>query len=98
MRLYKLYIPMEDIPVDQYRLEVFVMTGESVIFNDKATSVSSRNGRGRFDVLPYHTNFISIIKEFISIQRDADHKKDFVIKTGIMRVYENKVQIFVGEA
>lgn len=86
------------LPIDQYKLDVFVMTGDSVIFNDEAVSVSSRNDNGRFDILPFHANFISLIKEFVSIQRTAENKKDFVIKSGILRVYENKVQIFVDEA
>ena len=85
------------LPNEKYTLEVFIMTGESVIFNDKAITVSSRNEKGRFDILPFHANFISIIQEFISIQRTQENRKEFVIKTGIMRVYENKVQIFVDQ-
>lgn len=77
-------------------LHVFVMTGDSVVYNDIATSVSSRNDTGRFDILPFHTNFISIIKEFVLIQKNDAEKKEMVIKNGIMRVYENNVQIFVG--
>jgi F0F1-type ATP synthase epsilon subunit len=77
-------------------LHVFVMTGDSVIYDDKAASVSSRNERGRFDILPLHTNFISIIKEFVLIKQNPDLNKQIVIKNGIMRVFENNVQIFVG--
>lgn len=78
------------------QLHVFVMTGDSVVYDDKATSVSSRNENGRFDILPLHTNFISIIKEFVLIQQTPTDKKEIVIKNGIIRVYENNVQIFVG--
>ncbi len=77
-------------------LQVFVMSGDSIIFNDNATSVSSRNDKGRFDILPFHTNFISLIKEFIAIQPIHGEHKEIVITSGIMRVYENKVQIFVN--
>lgn len=77
-------------------LHVFVMTGDSVVYNDIAKSVSSRNDTGRFDILPYHTNFICIIKEFLLIQKSPTEKKEIVIKNGIMRVYENNVQVFVG--
>lgn len=77
-------------------LQVFVMTGDSVVYNDKAISVSSRNEKGRFDILPLHTNFISIIKEFLVIQINSQEKKQIDIKNGIMRVYENKVQIYIG--
>ncbi len=78
------------------KLHVFVMTGDSVVYNDTATSVSSRNERGRFDILPLHTNFISVVKDFILIQINEQDKKQIDIKNGIMRVYENNVQIFVG--
>ena len=78
------------------QLHVFVMTGDSVVYDDTATSVSSRNEKGRFDILPMHTNFISIVKEFVLIQINAEDKKEIDIKNGIMRVYENNVQVFVG--
>lgn len=81
---------------DKNFIHVFVMTGDSVVFDSKATSVSSRNETGRFDILPLHTNFISIVREFILIQINAEQKKEIVIKSGILRVYENNVQIFVG--
>lgn len=81
---------------NEAKLHVFVMTGDSIVYDDKATSVSSRNERGRFDILPMHTNFISIIKEFVIIQISPEEKKEIVIKNGIMRVYEDNVQIFVG--
>ncbi len=80
------------------RLHVFVMTGDSVVYNDQAASVSSRNDNGRFDILPFHTNFITIVKEFILIQQNPIDKKEIIIKNGIMRVYENNVQIFVGSS
>ena len=77
-------------------LQVFVMSGDSILYNDKATSVSSRNENGRFDILPLHTNFISIIKEFINIQQSDSQHKEIIIKNAILRVYENNVQIFIG--
>ncbi len=87
---------MVKIKEEENLLQVFVMTGDSVIYNDKAASVSSRNEKGRFDILPMHTNFISIIKEFVLIKQSSEDQKQIVIKNGIMRVYENNVQIFVG--
>lgn len=78
------------------QLKVFVMSGDSILYNDTATSVSSRNESGRFDILSLHANFISIIKEFVNIQRVDGTHKEIIIKNAILRVYENNVQIFIG--
>ena len=77
-------------------LSVIVMSGDSIILDTRAYSVSSRNEKGRFDILPMHANFISLIKEFVKINVEADEPKQIVLKIGIVRVFENNVQIFIG--
>ena len=77
-------------------LSVIVMSGDSIVLDAKAHSVSSRNEKGRFDILPLHANFISLIKEFVKIDIEADEPRQIVLKSGILRVFENNVQIFIG--
>lgn len=87
--------PAQPIP-DPNSLHVRVVSGDETVYEGEALSVSSRNEKGRFDILPYHTNFISIVKEFVDIQIDQKEHKQVVVKTAIMRVYENNVQVFLG--
>ena len=77
-------------------LFVQVVQGDKVLYEDDASTVSSRNSRGRFDILPQHTNYISLIKEFVSIYNLQGKEKQITIKNGIMRVYEDVVEIFLG--
>lgn len=62
----------------------------------KATSVSSENRLGPFDVLPGHINFISLIFKKISIQTEKKEKIEFSFERGVMIVKENKVKVFLG--
>ncbi len=64
-------------------------------FQGKALSVSSKNKLGKFDILPYHANFITLIFDFL-IVRTSDRKEiEFRFKRGVLEVYENKVKVFL---
>lgn len=65
-------------------------------FEGEALSVTSLNKVGKFDVLPYHINFISLIREYVIIQQKDNKKVTFPLQTGIMKVYEDKVNILIG--
>lgn len=77
-------------------ISILVRNVESVLFQDYAKSVSSVNEKGRFDILPLHSNFISIIKEKIVIYDKNNQKKEIKIDQGILRIVENKVEIYLG--
>lgn len=76
---------------------VEIKNAETVIYSGEAKSLSSVNEKGSFDILPYHANFFSIIKEKIIINGCDNKKTEVSIKdNGIMRVMENKISIFLG--
>ncbi len=64
-------------------------------FKGEAVSVSSKNQMGDFDVLPFHTNFITQIFDFLVI-RTPKREIDYQFKKGVMEVKEGKVNIFLG--
>lgn len=74
-------------------LTVTIRTREKILFQGKATGVTSMNERGLFDVLSGHENFISVIKEKVTLH---DSNKEFSFTTGILRVEENNVSVYVG--
>ena len=79
------------------KILIEVKTSEKVLFSGEAKSLSSTNEKGPFDILPYHANFFSIIKEKIMIIHRDNKKTEISIKdNGIMKVMENKVSIFLG--
>jgi len=78
------------------RLNLEIINQEGVIFKGSVSAITSSNNKGVFDVLPKHTNFISIIKDFITIHLDAGNKKEIKIKRGVLRCLGNKVNVFLG--
>ncbi|HRN96399.1 MAG TPA: hypothetical protein PLD54_03060 [Candidatus Levybacteria bacterium] len=77
-------------------LMLIVRTPEKTIYEGEARAVSSVNERGPFDVLSAHQNFITLIREKLSIVDNAGEKQDIPIQGGVMRVHENQVTIFLG--
>jgi F0F1-type ATP synthase epsilon subunit len=77
-------------------LTVTVKSTKKEEFNGLARSITSTNYKGKFDILPYHTNFITLIKEFIIIREQNNKELTMPIQSGIIRVYEDKVNILIG--
>lgn len=83
--------------MDNDKITIKIKSSEAVIFEGEAQSLSSINEQGAFDILPYHGNFFSIIKEKVTINDEKNKKIEIIIKdNGIMRVVENKISVFLG--
>jgi F0F1-type ATP synthase epsilon subunit len=65
-------------------------------FVGSAAAVSSENKIGRFDILPEHTNFISLIFNKLTIHTLDKKKIDYLFKRGVLEVSENQVRVFLG--
>ncbi len=77
-------------------LKVIIQDAEKVVYEGTADSVTSYNDRGTFDVLPYHTQFIAMIKKSITIHKKGQEKKEFTIDVGVIEVLRNEVNVFLG--
>lgn len=76
-------------------LKLIIRNRQKVVFEGEVQAVSSVNDKGGFDVLPKHSNFISIIKEKIVVLKKDKEKQTFLIKSGIMNVRANQVEIYL---
>lgn len=63
-------------------------------FEGEAKSVTSNNKTGEFDILPQHTNFISVISDFLII-RTEDKQLELEFSRGVLEVANNRVKIFL---
>ncbi len=81
---------------DTSLLSVGVRTREKVLFDGMARSVTSFNLRGRFDILPFHTNFITLISRYVIISTETGEARQFDIDKGILYVMSNRVSVYVG--
>lgn len=77
-------------------LFVKVRDRENVIFEGPAKSVSSQNQKGKFDILPIHENFISLVNETIIVTREDGVEQEIPLANGIVRVMENRVEVYLG--
>lgn len=65
-------------------------------FRGEADAVSSQNKMGRFDILPEHTNFITLISDDLTIHTGDKKKIAYQFERGVLEVSENKVNVFLG--
>lgn len=89
------------IPKDA--LFISIKSPEKTVFEGIVTGVSSYNDRGPFDILSEHENFITIIKKKLVIfpfqtsgSSSKDSKMEWDIDQGVLKVRENKVNVFFG--
>jgi F0F1-type ATP synthase epsilon subunit len=77
-------------------LNVTIRNREKVLFSGQVTALTSVNEKGLFDVLPQHSNFISIIKDYVTIHNPDKTTQKFDLTTGVMQVTDNNINIFLG--
>ena len=77
-------------------LTVTIKRPERVEFLGKAHAVTSINMKGTFDVLPYHANFITLIKDVVTIHFEDKEPVSYNLQSGIIKVSEDKVTVLIG--
>jgi F-type H+-transporting ATPase subunit epsilon len=77
-------------------LRVSIINPEAVVFEGKVKSLTSQNQKGVFDILPYHSNFVTLIKDKVSLIDKNNVPYEFKVQAGIMKVYDNNIYIFLG--
>lgn len=73
-------------------LNVRIITPKKVIFKDQAFSVSSANSSGKFDILPDHANFITIV-EGQPVTVRIQKKKRLTFRFPVAIIYNSKNQV-----
>lgn len=80
----------------QAKLSVIARSPFNVYYEGDADAVSATNKVGRFDILPGHADFFSILKsDEIVIETGNAEPISFSINNGIMTVRDNEVLLFV---
>ncbi len=77
-------------------LSVKILDLENVLYEGMAKSVSSINDKGSFDVLPLHSNFITLIEKRVIVEKDTKNKLSFDITSGVLICKQNQVRIYLG--
>lgn len=77
------------------KLHVTVRNRIKIVFDDDAHSVSSKNATGVFDILPEHSNFISLIMSPLIIRTMDGKKQEITFDNGLLKVNSNKVHCYI---
>lgn len=78
------------------RIKIKIQSREKVLFDGEAYSVFSENDTGIFSILPYHANFITLLKNEISVEDLNGNELKFPLNNGVLRVENNIIQVFLG--
>lgn len=78
------------------KLHLVVLRRDGPLFEGDVEAVSSKNEVGPFDILPEHGNFVSTVNQYVRIHKAGGAVEELTIDRGILRVKENKLEIFVG--
>lgn len=77
-------------------LHVRIISPHEVMLDTQADSVSSQNIQGKFDILPLHVNFVSLIENKPIVIKKVGEKKPiiFAFPTAIIICLDNQVNIY----
>ena len=66
------------------------------LFEGDVMAISSTNEKGAFDILSSHSNFISLIKDKITLTHLDGTKQQINLNAGGLRNMDNAVEVFLG--
>ncbi len=75
-------------------IQLKIVTREAKIFDAKVESITCVNEKGKFDILPYHIQFISLLDQNINFVDEYGQHRSIVLTNGILRVIRNTVSIY----
>jgi F0F1-type ATP synthase epsilon subunit len=77
------------------KIHVIVRNRNSILFDNDVKSITSKNDTGIFDILPEHSNFISLISSPLILRTADGQKKEITFKNGLIKVKDNAIHCYV---
>lgn len=73
-------------------LNVVVENREKILYEGPAWAVSSKNDKGTFDILSGHSNFITLVKDFVVVHTETGEQK-FTFKDGALWITKDIIKV-----
>lgn len=73
-----------------------IKSREGEIYGGDVAYISSYNEKGKFDVLPGHANFISLINTSIFFKEISGEVKEIYIDSALLRVKNRIAEVYIG--
>lgn len=77
------------------RIHLMVRNRKQILIDEDVKAVTSTNDTGLFDVLPEHTNFISVINKSITAHKMDGTTQEIPLANGIMKIKDSSVRCFI---
>lgn len=76
-------------------IHLIIKDKNGIVLEEDVRALSSYNEVGIFDVLPLHTNFISLIRKKLVLHTDKENK-EMDIGIGLIRVADDLIHVYLG--
>lgn len=86
---------MDEINTVKPQIKLTIRSRSKTYFDGFVSHLTSKNDTGIFDILPYHANFITIVKEYLDVKDMEGKIQRFEIKGGVLRVSEDKINVYL---
>ena len=78
------------------KLQLKIKSATKTHYDGEASSITSYNDTGVFDILPQHANFITVIKEKIIVNKGLEGQVEVKVENGVLSVKEDRVDVYLG--
>jgi F0F1-type ATP synthase epsilon subunit len=78
------------------KLKIKIFSPYLTYFQGEAVSLSAKNRDGRFDILPGHTNFLSLLPAGKVKVNTGYQELDFDLSGGLIKVTHNQITLFAN--
>lgn len=84
-----------NLPDQNLKLYIRALAPGAILYEGEALALSSKNSVGKFDILPMHANFITVVEnQPLVITKPDGSKLTFQVREAIVYNKENKVSVY----
>lgn len=81
---------------DKKKIHVKIRNTQKIVFEGEVDRISSFNQVGPFDIYPQHANFISIIRDKLSLYNEKEKVKELEFERAVLEIKKDVAKIFTG--
>lgn len=86
----------DDFMAQRPTFDVVIYDHDKIVYQGQVWALSSTNDIGPFDVLASHSNFITVVKNQLTLHFDDQKTRFLPVDRGVLRAYRQNVEIYLG--
>ena len=76
-------------------LEIVIRRRDKLVYQGQAYAITSVNQKGTFDILAEHANFITVIKDYLTIHKLDKTEQKIELTNGVIHSADNKITAYL---